>query len=153
MNLFEDWYKDINYYGTIFPIFINPSSSDYVELNKNSRHHAVRFIADNKQKKAYVWDCDALHPEVRNIIQLTGNYAGSDILDGVAGLHNGKSILESSDYLDNLSSNSQWKDNRNKLLKILNTNWDWLDKYVLVTPYLQGIKYKLDNPRRFKILK
>ena len=46
-----------------FDIFVNPSNKELQELRTSCRDGYVRFIADFKNKKLYVWDSEFIHME------------------------------------------------------------------------------------------
>lgn len=51
-----------------FEIFVNPTSKELRELFLDSSDGAVRYVADFKSKKLYVWKSDYIHLEGLNAL-------------------------------------------------------------------------------------
>jgi hypothetical protein len=126
-------------------IYENPTSSDFIELNKSVKSKSVRFIINNKTKAVYVWDANlALHTIVSRKLGLTI----IDFLDkfpniiwGVGKLSNGKVVMTESDIIDDIlrfyiPTNSKDKE---YLTKLKNTNWRWAYKYIDCNDYINKV--------------
>lgn len=161
IKLSEEWLMSAK--GTYSPdlvnIYVNPTSSDYLELRKE-KVQFLRFIADNRNKKIYVANAiHILHDDmVRNIGGFTGlktDYTNFSLwlLAGNASLSGNTSDMTRSDMIQHLwqfssdtnNSISERKKVRDILNKILATDWSWCDRYVKVTNWLSQFKKRLDG--------
>lgn len=82
-------------------IYVNPSSSDILELKKSTSYY-VRFIADSKSKRLYVWNGESLlHSQVAKHLSLDRriNSIPDQTLIGTADIRSGKLYARYSDYL------------------------------------------------------
>lgn len=129
INISEKWLKSLNrdYNNASFDIYINPGSSDYSEIYKNSKRSRVRFIADNNKKEVYVWDAFlAIHPDVAKKLGITPNlYYCSDpnIITGEANVSGGTA-----------KALTVYPTNPKIIKDVSKINWSWL------SPYIVGIK-------------
>lgn len=78
----EEWIATRKRGKSSYPIFVNPDKSELTEIIKTSKwgHGGVRFIADFKGKKVYVWDAgEEIHDSVYRFLKLTtpSNLRGS----------------------------------------------------------------------------
>ena len=102
INILESYKVSINHHWTKvpYPVYENPSSSDYADLNKyvkslNSPDHkklwSVRFMADFQKKKVYIADGYlSLHDEmIRNL-----NLDPNNILQGEATVRGSKPLIQ-----------------------------------------------------------
>jgi hypothetical protein len=123
-----------------YEVFMNPSQKELREFD------AVRFSADSETGKVYAWQWgEDLHPDVRDKLGIhvspqdkLGRYWSINILEGVATRRGGRFYLESSDVLYNFGYPEE-------IMLLLSKDWSWVDRYIVVTPYLESYmkKYKI----------
>jgi len=57
----EEWVTSVKQYKRLSNIFVNPNSKELKEIEKKSWGGQVRFLADFKEKKLYVWSSELIH--------------------------------------------------------------------------------------------
>lgn len=160
LKVSEDWVDNIKGYDTQIPLYVNPGSTDKKKMFQAYKisDHFVRFIADGKQQKVYVWDgTQAIHYHAMRTLGL-GDYSRvyeyPNILMGYAHLQNGNIIFDAKnkepvDHLiksvQSLNSYLLWgfsdketkqrfgndiKLNYNWISNFFRYNWSFLDKYI-----------------------
>lgn len=163
LKLYEDWEKTISYGNKPINIFVNPTSSDLIKLTKSisDSPKEVRFIADAKTQKVYVWDASlAIHNNVRPQLGFSHEILDtSNIIDGTVGLSNGKlNMIEDNlndiPILINLLKQKSVSDSKlvsikNYLIKIFETKWNWVGKYIF--GFEDYISRQRDNYKKLKI--
>lgn len=169
-NLLEDWDRSIKYGKLSIDIFTNPNSSDlkelYSRLSKDNPRKEIRFIANAKDKKVYVWDAALVHHDA--VSQQLGFTSGgpsrglinhpSYALDGFGIISGGKILGEDnngtiSDLKTSLQYNLIDKGKKSKLdywsyeewesriKEVFNWNWSFIDSFVSgYNQYLNKIK-------------
>lgn len=104
IKLSEEWLMSIpSPFKSEFPIdiYVNPSSSDLIELKKSTTYY-VRFIADSRNKKLYVWNGETLlHAQVARHLNLNRRIESipDQTLIGTADIRSGRLYARYSDYL------------------------------------------------------
>lgn len=86
----EKFAEGFNHWSGYVEIFVNPSRKEMNEaLKQGSTGKTVRFIADGKTKKLYVWSIDVLHALAWKELGFTtgGGYAMGNNLAGIAERH------------------------------------------------------------------
>lgn len=162
LQISEDYIDSVvsDYSSLPTDIYCNPGSTDMKELYQKSSRHEVRFIADGKTSKVYVWNADtALHQTVAKKLGLLSKLgydkpwtdSSVDILIG-SGLVSGGSItMSSSNLLDPIiaiaAKGQEYKNYENvKYMKrLISKNWSWLRKYINYSAYFDRIKHSLEN--------
>ena len=140
--------------GAYTGLFVNPTSTDFKDLFKNVKSSSVRFIADNNNKKVYVWDSYlAIHSRILDELSLYSRYTrrnDSDLfISGVGQLIGGKVVMFNSDVLEAdirsvlNGSPSEKREMKNFLKLLIETNWSWLNKYVDCSKYFDKIRRSL----------
>ena len=138
-QILEEFYKTFDVMGGYSDIFVNPGSSDYAEIYKESKYHWIKFFADDKNKKVYVWNADrGIHREI--VIKLNLAMMNDNILAGDAMLSNGKAIMKDSDMLTNLLNGAKARNpvSKHSLKALLSINWSWVEKYISCKDWLTG---------------
>jgi hypothetical protein len=119
----EAWLDVIKTKSAIVEVFVNPTSHEMEGFRKTG----VRFLADYKKKKLYIWNLYTYHSNL--VLQLIRNKhipAGAaddqnpDYLRGIANVGSGKLKLEDITY----SHIHQTDEEKEK-----EKDWSWLDKY------------------------
>ena len=152
VDIVEKWLTTKHSFTGDADVFVNPSSSDYIEIRKNCKYPIVRFFADNKYKKVYVWDSNTgIHKEVANELKLLTRFHDNDpnLIAGEAGLSSGKAVMEGSDMLTGgltmIKSNVHSEIFKRNLQDILKINWSWTNPYIDCSKYLAKFKNDLDK--------
>ena len=159
LNTCEEWVSLPKVRGSIVNIYENPGSSDYKELNKNITRGVVRFIADAKSKKVFVWDAYlAIHVEVANKLNSEGKISGStyrnSLLLGEANLSGGGAKMTDSDVFGHVNDLMKivkakkplgyLKEYFDKYEEIFKTDWSFVSRYVNCQ-YLTDMKNKFNE--------
>jgi hypothetical protein len=147
-GILEDYLKAVSSGWDSAPIYLNPTSTDFKELYKDSKSHEIRFFIDNKSKKVYAWNGErALHGIVAREIGVFDRYNKihpEELLSGYAEIRNGKGYMLGSDTLETTIGVVKGKlrepDDVTFLTKILNTDWSWAYRYVDCSDYLRRTK-------------
>jgi len=121
-------------------VFSNPTLKELIKLGPE-----IRFLADDSTKKIYV--CDAvigLHNDMKKIINLeppndsiTQDFIGTEIscsdwLEGLSRKRGSVYVMTSSDLLE--FGRFELKQS------LFQKDWSWVDRYILVSPYLQRMQ-------------
>lgn len=84
-----------------FPVYKNPTSSDYIDMKKTKGEQGVkffyyiRFIADLNKKNVYVFDAgEAMHEEVLEKLKKEGISFSNNIAYGIGPLSGSKIEIE-----------------------------------------------------------
>jgi hypothetical protein len=122
----------------LISIYMNPTSLELKMAVEESRDKDLRFLADNLNKKVFVWSSGLLHWEVweKNIYPKYGKGRDMDveetdnILTGIAKLQGNKAVM--------MDSDAQLTYGRSK--DIAETDWTWMNKYVNATQWLKKLR-------------
>jgi hypothetical protein len=124
-EIYVDRFKSI-YTKQSFEVYLNPN---YTEIKKNIGNN-VRFTA-LKQRGVYVWDADiGFHDDVTRNLKLDSFV--NIRLAGEAYFRNGKYEMIDSDQLTDAFPTY--------LSDVLSIDWSWVDKYIIVSPYLNKLR-------------
>ena len=149
ISISEDWFNRGDWASKDTDIYINPTSSDYRELNKN-KIKILRFIIDQPTKTVYVANAwNSVHGEIVDNINNSGisnrfYKLAPTQLAGISTMSGGKSIMSSSDFLFILLRRYNKRD-KDLLEKVLRQDWTWADKYVKITDYLNTVKQTVQS--------
>lgn len=126
LKLSEEWFKQLkrDYNNAPFDVYVNPGSSDFIDIYKKDKRTRIRFLADNKTKKVYVWDAFlAIHPYVAKELGISFNlYSCHDpnIITGEANISGSHaSVL------------TVYPTNPNLIKDVAKINWLWLNGYLI----------------------
>lgn len=167
IQMSEAWFASSNTNNRQFDVYINPSSSDYLELNKN-KIKSVRFIVDSSSRKVYISDADnSLHREMLNKIGgsiasdlVNMNYNNFQIgkfhLTGVAEIQGNKSVMNRSDVIEyfwrmidwNKPDSPKTQQGYKNIGQILSMDWLWVNKYVHIEKYMNVVKSDYERLQR-----
>lgn len=125
--------RDMNY-----DVFVNPSTSELAKLYKESGDY-IRFLADNIDKKVYIFNSDLLHQEAYKRIYNIKTPL-QFMLKGITGRHNEISI---DTYIIPGYNHSD----------ILSKDWSWTEHYLHrdVMKELKKFKEEEDDPYKSKL--
>lgn len=144
-TLKEEYYTRIkakyNPYAS-YEVFVNPAPKEIREFD------GVRFSANSKTKEVLVWLWhEDLHPDLRDKLGITiapkdrlGHYWSINLLEGVANRRGSKFYMEGSDALRGFKYPEE-------ITVLLQKDWSWVDRYVVVTPFIESYmkKYNIEN--------
>lgn len=157
----EGWVSSPVVRGTKIDVYENPGSGDYKELYKNTNRGIVRFIADAKSKKVFVWDAYlATHFDVADKLKSEGKIGGSTyrdtLLRGQANLSGGSSKMTDTDTFGNMDALEKAVRSKQKLGIltdyfvrydiIFKTDWSFVSRYV-------NCQYLVDMKNKFNEIK
>ena len=122
-----------------FHVFTNPSVPELLQIG-----HLVRFTADNKTKKVYIWDYyDGFHAHVSVGMKFSENFDSLDFLKGHAEKKdNGTYEMVGSDFLNSFVGKMTGKE-KVFLNNLLNQEWDWVDDFIKVTGWMNSYRDRL----------
>jgi len=130
------------FYGESFEIFTNPTKREFKEIGQD--YPMIRFMANKKNKRVYIFRVRGyVHNQAWNELKKQGIEKGGgyyseakkgNILGGYCELKGGKWIILSSDTLES---------EPRTFSKIIKGDWSWVDKYVLVTDYIEKLRLKI----------
>jgi hypothetical protein len=156
LKISEEWFRSVKNGNITANVYINPGSSDITELYKSAAlanrpgNPPVRFIADSKTQKVYVWDAYyAYHDDVAKILGFSRPNEYLDeppfVYDGYGKISQGKLIGNdehgTTSNLDSLLgslegndiryfSDRQIKSRIDILRTVFSYNWTFIDKYL-----------------------
>jgi len=124
-------------------VYVNPTKTELGFAHEESNNTAIRFMADNLNKKVFIWSSGLLHHEVwDNFLTKTFGKGrnkyftkASDLLPGTATKKGSKFVMFTSDEIQHQRSvdTFEW------IHGILDIDWKWVDKYVEVTPWIKDL--------------
>jgi len=119
--------------GMNLEIFENPSKKEFLDAAAiGIVEKYVRFIADPKRKKVYIWSANAIHadmvPEIYN-----KSYANVifKVLPGTAKQQGGRWVIIATDEVEVTPDRYNW---------IMQHDWSWADRYIEVTPWIKKLR-------------
>ena len=137
VNIIESYASSGQYRGHHVEIFENPSSSDFISIEKSAREdnrkfESLRFIVDSKNKKVYVWDGYlALHDEARQSLGLPKRYDKTPwLVNGMTSVRDGKIVppkIWDCQFPGSSFNQAEMKWFYGDMLKC---EWAWADKYI-----------------------
>ena len=130
-----------------FEVFKNPT---FKELRSaDSSGAGVRFSADMTTKTVYVWDVQCeIHDTVHRELGIKGkgtkvDFGWSSLLLGIAEQHGSKYVMTDSDLFR--TSLYYSIHSTAPAIEMVGNDWSWVDRYILVTPFLIKMKEKLEK--------
>lgn len=129
----------INTNGKSFDVWMNPERGEFAHIGE-----VVRFTADLTTHSLYVWNFSAgYHADVSVGMRL-GDSAGSILfLKGAAtNTGSGTYVMSGSDFLQSFEGRMTGAE-RKFLSNLLNQDWDWVDRYIEVTEWLNRCRERL----------
>ena len=127
IQISEQWIKtDISdFTDREFDIFINPTSSDFLDMIKTAKEgqrsfNGIRFVADNKSKKVYAADASiTTHYDIEKAMGLPEGVCNGTQVEGLATISGGQAKIE--DF---------YNGGPTTLKKFRSIDWTWVDKYI-----------------------
>lgn len=122
-----------------FRVYTNPSFSELSEIGP-----LVRFTADNKAQKVYVWNFNSgHHADVSGGLKLNDSFDSLDFLKGHAGrTDDGTYEMVGSDFLQSFVGKLTERD-KSFLYNLLNLNWAWVDDYIKISKWMSSFGERL----------
>lgn len=154
IRLLEEWVMSVKVGSRICNFYVNPNSSDLKELFQSVKlsnsGYQVRYIADAKTQKVYVWDSYLLdHFKACQALHLGDFYkycALPTTQIGYAVVSSGKLSFYDSSPLDTMADSifmirelkyvrdelafERFKNYERFLISFFNSNWGFLDRYI-----------------------
>jgi hypothetical protein len=120
--------------------FTNKEADRVLRIYKRQKENAnyVRYIADDKTKRLYVFHPSILHGPMQRHLGLR---YGPDVLSGIATKIGGVWTTTENHYLEE-TIQQLWESDKeyfSKLTKKLLTQWKWVDAYIITSPYIKNI--------------
>ena len=140
LQLTEKWAVGFKHHGIYIEIFEDPDRRELEELGRTSTHGEIRFAADSKTKKLYVWDADlAVHPAVLEQLGFSRDEwrRGHRFLLGTASKRGGQWVFFESDRLNTWSE---------LIPGTFKHDWGWVNRSINVTNYLSRLQGKSPSP-------
>lgn len=136
--LIEEFVKGVKHDDDYFEIFSNPT---FNEIKKIESFPYFRFIADDKNKKVYVFNSNLLHSYAAKNLNIFTYYIPTDEYlfgEGVASVKSKKIIGDRMFFLE-----AAIHDKLPIAKKVLKKDWSWVNKYVdinkIMREYREGI--------------
>lgn len=141
--LTEKWIKSYNYISlagkkTFVEVFENPTKKEFRDAANSTSWdkisgNFVRFIADLKKKKVYVWHPESIHADAWKQFGDNRYIADPTLLAGAAKIERGKwKMVDSDSGVSRNITNYGIED------------WEWANKWIDVTTYLEDWKVKFN---------
>lgn len=155
VKLSEEWFCNVKNGNISASVFVNPGSSDIMEIYKTAVSSnrpglpSIRFIADSKSQKVYVWDAYyAYHDDVAKVL---GFSRPNEYLDEPSFVYDGYGVISQGKLVGNdkhgttsnidmllgslgtnrkYFSDRQIKERLDILRTVLSRNWSFIDKYI-----------------------
>jgi len=153
LSLTEDYFDTKNVNGYPLLIYVNPTLKEVIDASTFSKkmlhYNEIRFVADNKKQKVYVWDSGlCYHSKVRASLGYTEDFQKTPhLLNGVAGVKGSSVIMSRMDNftsLYNTAASSGSKTERkiayNYMEKMLSETWSWLNRYIQCDACLNAMR-------------
>ena len=127
-SILESFSKaDITSYGSEIYIYVNPTSSDFTEMNKRAKEEnrsleGFRFVPDLRTKKVYIADIYGItHNDIRKT-ECLPMQSVPYCFDGIAKWSGGRAVMTG--YYPDSSENKAIGG------QIEKADWSWVDPYV-----------------------
>jgi hypothetical protein len=123
---------------TFVEVFENPSAKEFRDAANSTtwdkiRGNFVRFYVDMKKKRVYIWHPEAVHADAWRQFGDGRPPADSTLLGGAAKKVSGKWKMVDSDM-----------GVKRNLLDYDIEDWEWANKWINVTDYLEDFKIKFN---------
>jgi len=131
----EEYLTRLKRKGQSFEVFVNPSVKEMKQVDEMD---GVRFTADNKDKKVYVWDSFvAIHNDVWDLETGKGRNFNRESCETV--LH-GECELKGGKYVMNFSDEIHYQmDNKTFYIRDIIKDFKWVNRYINIEDYLKKI--------------
>jgi len=129
----------INTNGKSFDVWMNPESEEFAHIGE-----VVRFTADRKTHSLYVWNFSAGHHGDVSVGMGLGDSAGSILFLKGAATKTGEGayVMSGSDFLQSFVGRMTGAEKK-FLSNLFNQDWDWVDRYIEVTEWLNRCRERL----------
>jgi len=133
----------ISSHGSYYEIFINPSKKELIDVDKESQFEdGVRFFADPNHKEVYAISADVLHMDFSAYLSKKYNIylSWTNSLSGIARNIKGNWVFVESDFMQ-----AGWGDWQKEIKKLLDTDWNWVNKYILVDEMIENLRNQIES--------
>jgi hypothetical protein len=129
----------INVNGKSFDVWMNPKRGEFAQIAET-----VRFTADLTTHTLYVWDFSAGHHTDVSVGMGLGDAADSTLFLKGAATKTGDEtyVMSGSDFLQSFVG-PMTEAERLFLSKLLDQDWEWVDRYIEVTEWLHRCRERL----------
>ena len=125
IKISEEWVKTgiSEFTDDAFDLYINPGSSDYLDMMKTAREDSrkfqgIRFVASNSLKKVFVADgLISTHYDIERVAGIPSGTRNGTQIEGLADIVGGRAKMK--DFYDS-----------GHLDKFQAIDWKWVDKYI-----------------------
>jgi hypothetical protein len=122
-----------------FYVYTNPSFPKLSEIGP-----VIRFFANNGNKTIYAWNYyDGFHAQVAIGLKFLETFNSRNLLRGHSGKNNaGYHQMVGSDFLSSFLGKMT---NKNKIFlnDLLSQNWDWVEKYIKISEWMDSYRKRL----------
>jgi hypothetical protein len=126
-EVLEKLEKSFAFQGNYVEVFVNPDSREFRDAIMGSDYGEIRFLADAKKKKVYIWSAEkALHLFVAKQLNIS-TYAPHILAGEASAFAPGRKPYMTGSF-------ALGGPDREKILK---NNWTWLEKYIDVKDFLK----------------
>lgn len=151
IKLSEEYFNTKKVHGFDVPVYRNPTSDEVKSLKV--MNVGVRFIADSKSRKVYIWDASkSIHNEIFSFLVSLGVESWNNLdycVNGLASVSNSGTLnFIVWDFADRPGDMNI--DIVNYFKKISSQDWQWLDRHipgasVFLTKKIIEVKKKYPN--------
>jgi hypothetical protein len=129
----------INVDGKSFDVWMNPKRGEFAQIGET-----LRFTADLTTHTLYVWDFSAGHHTDVSVGMGLGDAAYSTLFLKGAATKTGDEtyVMSGSDFLQSFVGRMTEAE-RLFLSKLLDQDWEWVDRYIEVTEWLHRCRGRL----------
>src|SRR5271157_4144185 len=148
-KLVEAFYSGIKYMGGEYKeIYINPTSTEINEVSESLRPKSEDNLVDSKiagryvrytaipSKKIFVFSPYILHEDLDRKFGI--DTSKGEYIHGIARKIRGKWTTVEAHSMDHIVREHKI----NEIKKFINTDWSWMDKYILTTPFIRTYELK-----------
>jgi len=147
-KLLESFYEVIKKHGEHEEIYVNPTSSEIDKVSKRLIPKEYDNLIDSKEqgyyirytavpsKKLYVFSPYILHNELVRTFGI--EVETGEFIHGIARKINGRWTSVEAHSIDHMVREHK----KDEIRKFMNTDWSWMDKYILTTPFIKTYEPK-----------
>jgi len=138
-------------HGRSYTIYENPTKMEIKLALEETPYHSIRFIADNLNKKVFIWASNLLHGYIwKTFLAKTYTKGRSkkfhitdNILPGTANAAGSTLTMRNSEQIEgDIKYNIGYKWSRD----VLDIDWKWAEKYINgIEKYLNTIRSNIDK--------
>lgn len=147
-SLLEEFLRGVKVNGEYQEIYVNPTQHEMDGVSVVLRPKTGDNLVDSKEagaylrytavpsKKLFVFSPYVLHDDVDHVLGVD-TYSG-DYIHGIARKVNGKWTTVEAHSMDHIVREHK----KDEVKKFMNTDWSWMDKYILTAPFIKSYEPK-----------